>query len=190
MVGRVNLPVTSYVTLGLLAKHPGSGYDVAAFAQRSVAHFWPIPKSQVYSELARLEDLGFVTGTRVRQDRLPDKRVYEVTDAGLDALRIWLDDARFGQLRSKNAALVKVFFGTFMTPQRLEALLTAYREEAQTRRAHFLEIAQQLEAKPSPGRLFALASVRHGILQAEADLAWVVEAEGLMGRALADEMAS
>ena len=186
----MSLPPTTYVTLGLLAKHPGSGYDIAAFAERSVAHFWPIPRSQLYSELARLEDLGFVTGTAVRQDRLPDKRVYEATETGLAALREWLDGPGFERVRSKNAALVKFFFGRFMSPERLSVLLQEYRTDAETRRAELLAIAKRLESQPSPGRLFALATVRHGILQAEAAVAWTTEAEELIQRALAEEAAS
>ncbi|MBA2274188.1 MAG: PadR family transcriptional regulator, partial [Actinobacteria bacterium] len=118
----------------LIAKHPGSGYDIAALAERSIAHFWPLPKSQLYSELTRLEDLGFVAGTAVRQDRFPDKRVYEVTEAGLVALREWLDNQGFERLRSKNAALLKFFFGKFMTPERLASLLQEYRSDAEQRR--------------------------------------------------------
>lgn len=186
----MSLPTTTFITLGLLAKHPGSGYDIAAFAERSVAHFWPIPRSQVYSELARLDDLGFVAGTEVRQESFPDKRVYEVTEAGLAALREWLDGPGFERLRSKNAALVKFFFGRFMTPDRLGALIEEYRADAERRRAELLAIQERLEAQPSPGRLFALATVRHGILQAEATLAWTLEAEEFIQRALAEELAS
>lgn len=188
--GSVSLPTTTYVTLGLLAKHPGSGYDIAAFAERSVAHFWPMPRSQLYSELARLEKLGYVTGTAVRQDRLPDKRVYEATEAGIAALRGWLDGPSFQPLRSKNAALVKFFFGSFMTPGRLASLLREYRVDAEARRVELVAIANRLETQASPGRLLALATVRHGILQAEAVLAWTNEAEELTQRAVAEEMAS
>src|SRR5260370_871676 len=51
-----------------------SGYDLAQAAERSVGRFWPISKSQVYAELARLEPLGLVQGTEIAQDRRPDNR--------------------------------------------------------------------------------------------------------------------
>ncbi|MEJ7704000.1 MAG: PadR family transcriptional regulator [Geodermatophilaceae bacterium] len=181
----MSLSTTTYVTLGLIAKHPGSGYEIAALAARSIAHFWPIPKSQLYSELTRLADLGFVAGTAVRQDRFPDKRVYEVTPAGLVALREWLDDLTVERLRSKNAALVKFFFGAFMSPERLAPLVREYRLDAERRRAELVAIADRLESQLTPERLFGLATIRHGILQAEAAVAWTFEAEDLIRRASA-----
>jgi len=185
----MSLPTTTYVTLGLIAKHPGSGYDIAALAERSIAHFWPVPKSQLYSELTRLEDSGFVAGVTVRQDRFPDKRVYEVTEAGLVALREWLDDQGFERLRSKNAALLKFFFGKFMTPERLASLLQEYRSDAEQRRGELLAIAGRLESQLTPERLFGPATIRHGILQAEAALAWTNETEKLIQHMVAEEIA-
>lgn len=184
----MSLTTTTCVTLGLLAKHPGSGYDIAALAERSIAHFWPIPKSQLYSELARLEGLGFAKGTTIRQDRYPDKRVYEATESGLMALREWLDGSDYERLRSKNAALVKFFFGAFMNPDRLATLLQAYRADAEARRAALLAVAHRLEARLTPERLFGLATIRHGILQAEAAAAWTHEAEELLQRAVTAEI--
>ncbi len=176
----MKLSTTTYVTLGLIAKHPGSGYDVAALADRSIAYFWPIPKSQLYSELSRLAELGFVTGTIVRQTRFPDKRIYEATEAGLVALRDWLDEEGFDRLRSKNAALLKFFLGNFMSPERLVPLLQEYRGDAETRRDALLATASRLESELTPEKLFGLVTLRHGILQAEAVVAWTDEAERMI----------
>src|ERR1022692_3858578 len=85
-VGSRQLPVTSYVVLGLIGHKPGGGYSLATFAARSISHMWPITRSQVYAELPRLESLGLIAGTNVMQEKLPDKCTYELTDAGTDAL--------------------------------------------------------------------------------------------------------
>ena len=185
----MELPSTTFVVLGLLAKRPrSSGYDVAAFAERSVAHFWPLTRSQLYSELARLEDLGYVRGTAVSQDRYPDKRVYEPTEAGVDALRRWLDTAGFERVRAKNGALVKVFFGEFMSPERGAELLAEYRAAAEQQLAHLTAVDEHLRAKGlDRGRLHGLATVRYGIRQAEATIAWTREAESLLEGTLAAE---
>ena len=82
--------VPTFVVLGLLAKRPGSGYDIVAFAERTISFFWPLSRSQLYAELARLEELGWASGTTVEQDRYPNKRVYTPTRAGMTALREWL----------------------------------------------------------------------------------------------------
>lgn len=72
-------PTTSFALLGLLVRSPMSGYDLASLVERSIANFWPVARSQVYGELARLDSLGYVRGSDVAQERLPDKRVYEIT---------------------------------------------------------------------------------------------------------------
>src|SRR5207245_7840449 len=79
-------------TIVNVAIAPMSGYDLHQAVDRSVRHMWPISKSQVYAELARLEPLGLVGGTDVPQERLPDKRVFSLTGAGEGGLDEWLED--------------------------------------------------------------------------------------------------
>ncbi len=176
------LPASTYVTLSLLAKSPGSGYDVDAFAGRSVRYFWPISRSQLYTELSRLEELGWARGTAVKQDRYPDKRVYEATPAGLAALREWLDETPQGQgQRSQHFMVLKSFLGSFMTPDRLADQLRDYREQAEKLRAELLAVIEHLDAMPSTeSRRFGRATARYGVLQAEATIAWTEEVRALL----------
>lgn len=60
-------------------RRPRSGYDLVALSDRSLAYYWPIPRSLIYRELSRLEGLGLLAGTEVAQAKLPDKRVYAIT---------------------------------------------------------------------------------------------------------------
>src|SRR6266511_1189113 len=76
------LPTTAFAVLGLLSLRDLSGYELAAFADQSLAYFWPMHRSLVYRELRRLEDGGYIAGTAVAQDRVPDKRVYRLTERG------------------------------------------------------------------------------------------------------------
>jgi DNA-binding PadR family transcriptional regulator len=55
-----------------------------------VGFFWRARHSQIYPELARLEGEGMVTHRVVEQQDRPDKKVYEITDAGLEALKGWV----------------------------------------------------------------------------------------------------
>src|ERR671919_173238 len=116
----VQLPPTSYAVLGLLSRRgPMSGYDLTAYADRSVAHFWPISRSLIYRESARLERLGLVRGSDVAQERLPDKRIYEVTEEGRRALDRWLGEASFEPDRGRSSFLLMFFFGERMRPSRV-----------------------------------------------------------------------
>lgn len=79
-----------FAILGLLAREALSGYDVTQRMKERVGFFWGAGHSQVYPELARLEAGGFVTHRVVEQRERPDKKVYEITGAGLGALREWV----------------------------------------------------------------------------------------------------
>ena len=114
------LPTTSYAILGLLSRGPKSGYDLAGLAERTIAHFWPIAKSQMYGELARLERLGYVRGTAVRQRKTPDKRVFRLTAPGESALDAWLREPPATRDRYRSAFLVKVFFGERIPAETLD----------------------------------------------------------------------
>lgn len=76
--------------LGLLAQEPLSGYDIKLRMERRVGNFWSARHSQIYPELARLEGEGMVMHRVVEQQDRPDKKVYTITDTGLDALKEWV----------------------------------------------------------------------------------------------------
>ena len=78
-----------YAILGLLAREALSGYDVTQRMKGRVGYFWSARHSQIYPELARLEENGFATHDVVLQKERPDKKVYEITEAGLEALGEW-----------------------------------------------------------------------------------------------------
>src|SRR3712207_1029788 len=78
-----------FAVLGLLAREPLSGYDVTQRMKGRVGFFWGAGHSQIYPELARLEEGGFVTHSVVEQRERPDKKVFEITAAGIDRLKEW-----------------------------------------------------------------------------------------------------
>ncbi len=76
--------------LGLLARSPSTGYDLAKRMERPVGYFWTANHSQIYPELSRLEEGGLVDHTVIEgAGPRPTKR-YAVTPAGLAALRDWV----------------------------------------------------------------------------------------------------
>jgi DNA-binding PadR family transcriptional regulator len=171
-------PLTSFALLGLLARRPMSGYDLAAYAAGSIARFWPIAKSQVYGELARLEELGYVKGATVAQERRPDKRTFALTPAGEKALDDWLDEPGPRRERRRVPLLVKVFFADRMRPERLAGLLGEARDGAEQERRALADIAERLAGRPELAAQRATA--RLGLRHAEATLAWLDEVEELL----------
>lgn len=172
-MGNQALPTTSYAVLGLLAAGPMSGYELADFVSRSIANFWPIEKSQVYGELARLEALGYLEATEVAQADAPDKRVYALLDEGEWALDAWLQEPAYPRQRVRNAFLVKVFFGWRIDPEHFEALLERYRADALAERDRLQAIVDRLASMPSAA--FGRATARFGVCHAQATLEWCDE---------------
>ncbi len=81
-----------YAILGLLSREELSGYDLASRMRARVGHFWEAWHSQIYPELARLEEGELVTHRVVEQQDRPDKKVYEITPADLEVLKEWVTE--------------------------------------------------------------------------------------------------
>jgi DNA-binding PadR family transcriptional regulator len=81
-----------YKLLGMLARQPMSGYDLASHLKQPIVPFGPISHTQIYPALASLERKGLVRYHVVEQQAVrPDKKVYEVTGEGRAALRQWVE---------------------------------------------------------------------------------------------------
>lgn len=169
MQGR-DLSTTSCAVLGLLLGGPQSGYGLADIVGKSLARFWPIEKSQVYVELARLEQSGYIEGRHVAQDRFPDKRVFELTDAGRARFEDWLSKPGLPRERRRSPFLVKLFFGAHLTADDLSELLAAHRSVAEAERVSLEAVVEHLSDR-SEAR-FGRATAAYGLRRAEATIAW------------------
>jgi len=168
------LTTTSYAVLGLLSIAPMSGYDLHQAVDRSVRHLWPISKSQVYAELARLEPLGLIAGTDVPQERLPDKRVFRLTGDGEEVLDDWLTHAELEPPQFRLPFLLRALYGHRVGPRRTAELLRDVRNGAEARRREFEELLREMEQ--APGTEYARLVVLYGLRMAEAMAAWAEEA--------------
>ena len=87
------LRVVQEVLLALLANEPSHGYELRARLQLALG---PLAEAlnagQVYVTLNRLEKAALVSSERVGQTDRPDRKVYELTDAGRARVTEWLDD--------------------------------------------------------------------------------------------------
>jgi len=78
--------------LALLAKEPAHGYELKTRLEKVFGEAYPSPNiGQIYVTLQRLERDGLVFSQDVVQTTRPNKRVYELTDVGREALLTWMD---------------------------------------------------------------------------------------------------
>lgn len=164
--------------LGLVSIRPGAGHELAGFSERSIGNFFPIARSQVYSELERLCRLGLLSAREVAQERRPTKRVYEVTAAGEAELRRWLEEDPLRAERSRNLFLVRVFFGDRVSAERLDALLDGYEQSARAQREEFAAVVERLAGRPQSA--FPRATALFGMRHAQATLDWVADVRAIV----------
>jgi len=136
---------------GFKRGQPMTGGQIYAAAERSVARFWNLTRSQVYSELPRLVDDGLAEP--VGEPGVRGAQPYRATRAGRRAFESWLHDfAAEGPQDDllRSPLMLVVFFGRFVPPSQLKALLESYRERHQ----RALAVANSmLEARGADGSL-------------------------------------
>ncbi|MBT8444289.1 MAG: PadR family transcriptional regulator [Gammaproteobacteria bacterium] len=113
--------------LGLLCAGDASGYDLKKQFESTFKHFYPAGYGSIYPSLADLANRGLVTCQEMPQEKKPDRKVYRITSEGREAFRAALHDADpHHKLRSEY--LVAMYFADFLDPERLEEMLTGWRE--------------------------------------------------------------
>jgi DNA-binding PadR family transcriptional regulator len=90
--GPTRPPITTlgHALLGLLAERPRYGYELAKDMRAPIGHFWNATHGQIYPELARLVESNLATVEVLEGDVRPDRKVYTLTPAGLEAQRRWV----------------------------------------------------------------------------------------------------
>jgi DNA-binding PadR family transcriptional regulator len=129
-----NLAATSWALLGMLSyEYELSGYDIRKWIDWSMRFFYGSPAySQIYSELKKLEQLGLVTSRFDNSSGARSRRLYKITEAGLDAVTRWANEAPLDPPVLKHTPLLRVTLGHLTSPARLKEILQehlAYADE-------------------------------------------------------------
>lgn len=161
----------SHAILGLLDLGPMTGYDLKKTFDGSVAHFWAADQAQIYRTLAALVDDGAVDVRVVPQEGRPDRREHRITDAGRRRLTAWLGSPLEPE-RSREPFLARVFFAGREDPAVARRLL-AERRAATERRLTALRTLPDPDG--TPAERLRTATLRYGVRQLEAELAWIDE---------------
>jgi PadR family transcriptional regulator, regulatory protein AphA len=102
-----------HAILGLLARRPSTGYELAQMFDISLRTVWYARHSQIYPELARLGSAGYV---EVVEQGARGSKTYGLTGAGRSELRRWLveEDPDRSQ---RNESAVRLFLGQLLSPE-------------------------------------------------------------------------
>jgi DNA-binding PadR family transcriptional regulator len=168
----------AYAILAVLADHDCSGYDLAKQFDGSVGYFWAATHQQIYRELGRLEELGWVKSDRIEQSDRPNKNLFAITALGQQEMVKWISEPT-KPTRHKEDLLIKLFAGGLVPAEQLVRVLQRERE----RHLQQLKTYQAIEVKhfPSPETLphphrCQYLTLRQGIRNEQSWLAWCDEA--------------
>jgi DNA-binding PadR family transcriptional regulator len=79
--------------LALLARGPAHGYELKQDLEKLLGTAYPQPNvGQIYVTLGRLEKAGLIAGKEIEQANRPNKRTYELTDAGRETVLAWFEE--------------------------------------------------------------------------------------------------
>jgi DNA-binding PadR family transcriptional regulator len=161
-----------------------SGLELARDFETSLGFFWNASHQQIYQELRKLAEKGWLNKREVHQSGKPNKIVYGLTAAGRQALSDWV----FGETRTqaaKDELLVKLYSLDAHNASHLAGEIHERREKMmrllylyeKIRRGHYDDPAHLPDRRK--GVYLALA---YGISQGEQFLSWCDEALELLSK--------
>lgn len=164
------LRIVQEVLLALLAKEGSHGYQLHARLELALGPLGEaLNAGHVYVTLGRLENADLVRVRRVGQADRPDRKVYELTDAGRARLQDWLADTSWPKPAPAefHLKLVAAAAAGLADPVRLV-------DEQRGELLHALREAQRA-ALAEPARSVAGLLLEGVILRLQADLRWLEE---------------
>ena len=166
-----------HAILILLESQPGSGYDLVKRFNSGLGWFWNAKHQQVYQELKKLSEAGWLTFEEQAQDSRPDKKNYHLTPGGHAELQRWLADP-VQPARTNDALLVKLYGGNHASTDNLREEVVRHRQLHAKALESLLEIERNYLALPADQRSawrLPYLTLRRGILGEQAWLVWADE---------------
>jgi DNA-binding PadR family transcriptional regulator len=110
----MEITAATWGVLGLIEQKPRTGYDIKRAVERTIRHFWAASPGQIYPELRRLEQAGWIEGSD-EPNGGRQRRVYRITDDGTAALQGWLASRDGPRVELRDESLLRLFFADAVT---------------------------------------------------------------------------
>ncbi|AGE62690.1 transcriptional regulator [Bacillus subtilis XF-1] len=134
--------VLKYAILGLLRKGELSGYDITSYFKEELGQFWSAKHSQIYPELKKLTDEGFITFRTTIQGTKLEKKMYTLTDSGKQELHAWLIRHQPIPETVKDEFMLKAYFISCLSRQEASDL---FKDQLQKRQAKLSDLQGSYE---------------------------------------------
>jgi PadR family transcriptional regulator, regulatory protein AphA len=158
-----------HAVLGLLTLAPGNGYDLTRRFDESLSNAWSASHSQIYPELAKLEQEGLI---EVVAEGARGSRTYAATEAGREEMRRWVADTEPNR-GQRSETMLRWFLGCLLEPDDRRAYFAS--ELAGLERHHAAMLAKRDELEAANLRRGFRPVLELGLEMQEVMLAWLRE---------------
>ncbi|WP_322043233.1 PadR family transcriptional regulator [Paraburkholderia sp. J67] len=170
---------TPHAILIALLEKPSSGYDLARRFDRAIGYFWQATHQQIYRELGRMVEAGWVAV--VEEDAAATRRkVYRVLPVGREEVVRWARETRLGG-DDRNLLLLKLRADAVIGPlglaEEVQRMIGEARERLDTYRA--IELRDFSAPSLTRGQQLQYAILKAGFHTQESWLAWAEELQAL-----------
>ena len=150
-----------HALLTSLAERSGSGSELASRFDRSIGYFWHATHQQIYRELSRLEEAGWIESLPAESGR-GRKRAYRILPAGKKELRRWIAESE-NPTPLREELMVRLRAEAVLGPTGLEVEI----ERRLSLHQEKLDLYREIEARDFPGNPTSRAArLQHLVLKA------------------------
>jgi len=159
-----------HALLALLYQHPMHGYELGKQLSLAVNAEWDVKQGQIASTLTRLNEAGLVEYTVEETDDAPDRKVYSLTQEGLEELKEWYLAPEVREYQLGDTFYVKLVLSLTGGPVSPEQVLMIQRRELYQRLHEVTELRRQADPRTELPWVLLLESAT---MHLEADLRWI-----------------
>lgn len=173
----------AHTILATLGDKSYSGYDLWKEFSQTSKYYWQASQQQIYRELGKLEKEGAIASEIIPQEGRPDKKLYRITEKGIEKLKIWLLEPA-EPMAIREELLVKVIAAQLVPKSVILQEIERHRQI----HAQQLSVYQEIEQQKFPDDISQLsykqkcfyATLRCGIRYESNWIAWCEEAIALL----------
>jgi len=168
-----------HAILVLLETEPSSGYNLLKQFNEGLGYFWNAKHQQIYQQLKVLSEHRLISHTLEEQTGKPDKKVYKITDLGIEALKDWLLSP-INPGKVNDALLIKIYGGHLTSDENLIEELDRHIEMHEKTLSKLLNIEKTyhtLQTEKQDEYKLPFLTLRRGIIGERAWLDWANEAK-------------
>jgi DNA-binding PadR family transcriptional regulator len=173
----------AYVVLGMIATGRRSGYAMSRAAKEATRHFWATSDGQIYPQLKKLSEDGYIEGERESRGGR-ERIVYALTAKGREALDEWLTSTEKTHFELRDEGVLKLFFAEELSVDQLRAQVEVLR------RRHRRALEHLEDLRPKAGDLAcAHLTLRYGLDLQRFSIEWLDRLDAELAERSPDERA-